>query len=446
MFPLQLFRGHRKPSWASFFAAFFAVWMGFSESDAASPTGPAKKRILTKRADIMACSDVIQTGASPLMVQAPLLRYTITSFDPNWFNPNGSQQGAPLFTLRIASQLLAYADRLTLRVHAWADTSLASGNPLSSPIEVFDRTTVPLSDAFVGVPLTSGQIFGLDFQSGGGTDFRNSDLYAMTVERREVPQMNLHLEFALYCSGAPVAENGVNVRFETTAKVRYVRTVRALSPGTDVGASRPASIYTLSPVFQISSDLLNDKTFEYAPGESRLEIFLYELEEGQNPKDAFRGLEFARFPADQFPAVYPAHLPALQPGRRYAWRVRALLRGPESRYTYSNGLYFLVDPRLDNSSGGASGAASSGILSEPADIPQQTRYGDEYPARVLAALKMILGPNYDIVAGSGGSGKDKVPAQGLIRLNGQPYSLEELEKLAKGFGAGRHRVTKVKFE
>lgn len=426
-------------------SAGIALAIGWLIGADAFAATPGKTRILKKRADITACSDLIQTGASPMLVQAPLLRYTITSFDPNWFNPNGSQQGAPLFTLRIASQLLPYADRLSLRVHVSADTALGSGGPLSNPIEVFDQTTLPLNEGLVGVPLTSGQVFGLDYQAGGGTDFRNSDLYAMTVERREVPQMNLRLEFSLFCSGAPVAENGVNVRFETTAKVRYVRTVRALSPGTDVGSARPATIFTLSPVFQISSDLFNDKTFEYAPGESRLEVFLYELEEGQDPKDAFRGLEFARFPADQFPAVYPAHLPGMQPGRRYAWRVRALLRGPESRYSYSNGLYFLVDPRLDNSSGDPTNA-SSGILSAPADIPQQTRYGDDYPARVLAALKVILGPNYDVVTGPAGAGKDKMPAQGLIRLNGQPYSLEELEKLAKRFGAGRHRVTKVKFE
>jgi hypothetical protein len=367
-----------------------------------------------------------------------LLRYTITSFDPNWFNPNVAQQGAPLFTLRIAPQLLPYADRLSLRVHVWADTNPRPGNPLAAAVEVFDRTTAPLNTGVVGVPLTSGQVFGLDFQ-GGGTDFRNSDLYALVVERREVPQMNLHLEFSLFCSGAPVAENGVNVRFETTAKVRYVRSVRALSPGTAVASLRPASIFTLSPVFQISSDLLNDKAFEYAPGEARLEIFLYELEDGQDPKDAFRGIEYAWFPADRFPAPYPADLPGLMPGRRYVWRARALLRGPESRYSYSNGLWFQVDPRLDNSFG----SNSSRILTEPPDIPQQTRYGDDYAARVLAALKIILGSHYDRVAGSG---NDKTPAQGLIRLNGQPYSLEDLEKLAKGFAASRLRVTKVKFE
>jgi hypothetical protein len=127
------------------------------------------------------------------------------------------------------------------------------------------------------------------------------------------------------------------------------------------------------------------------------------------------------------------------PGRSYAWRVRALLRGPESRYAHSNGLWFRVDPRLDDATGGE----SREILTPPMDIPQQVRFGDDYEKRVLSALKLILGPNHDLVAGPGA---DKVPAQGLIRLNGQPYSLEELEQLARRFHSGRLRVTRLKFE
>jgi hypothetical protein len=403
------------------------------------PAAP-NKRIVSKRADIMACSDAIQTAGAALTVQAPLLRYTITAFNPNWFDPHASRQGPPLFTLRISPQLMPYADRLTLRVHVSADTALGgSGGSFASVLQVFDRTTEPLGASRVGVPLTSGEVFGLDFQAGTGTDFRGSDLYAQVAEKREVPPMNLRLEFSLFCSGAPVAENGVNVAFGPTAKVRTVRTVRALSPGADVAASRAPSVFTLFPLFRISSELYDAKTFEYAPEESRLEVFVYEVDEGQSPQDAFRGLEFARFPADRFPAIYPADQPGLVPGRVYAWRARALLRGPESRYSYSNGLQFRVDPALANAAGEAPPAA----LSEPPVLPGQVRYGETYSRRVLAALKIILGPGYDAVLGAR---RDQVPAQGLIRLNGRPYSLEELEALARQFAGGSQRVTRIRFE
>src|SRR5690606_15865711 len=109
-------------------------------------------------------------------------------------------------------------------------------------------------------------VFSLDFQPG--TDFRHGDFYHLTVERREVPQMNLRLEFSLFCSGQPVAENGAVVRFEASARIRHVRTVRAIAPGADVGRGRAAMIHTTSPAFQVASELLNEQAFEYAPGEA----------------------------------------------------------------------------------------------------------------------------------------------------------------------------------
>ena len=429
-----IFRRGRVPG--LFFNAFFLAALVAWVSDAQGQPVPSRKGHLVKRADILACSDVIQTGTSPLSVQAPLLRYTITSFNPNWFHPETAQQGTPLFTLRIAPVLMPYADRLSLRVRVRADTNLA-GNPLASPVEAFDRTSTALNEGLVGIPLTSGMVFNLDFQ--GGTDFRNSDFYQLVMTRRTVPAMNLRFEFSLFCSGIPVAENGTAVRFESEARFRYVRQVRALSPGSDISGGRPASIFTLTPVFQVASDLLNDNVFEYAPGEARLEIFLHEVGEGQSPHDAFRGLEMARFAADRFPVPYPPDQPGLIPGRRYAWRVRALLRGPESRYSYSNGMQFVVDPRLDNS-GSGDGERPTTVSASRAG-PGQIRYGDDYAKRTLAALKIILGPDHDMLPRDG-----LIPAQGLVRLNGRPFTLEELEKLAREFGAGRQRTTRIRFD
>ncbi|MCD6025284.1 MAG: hypothetical protein K0Q91_2200, partial [Fibrobacteria bacterium] len=141
----------------------------------------------------------------------------------------------------------------------------------------------------------------------------------------------------------------------------------------------------------------------------------------------------------RFPVMYPADQPSLVPGCTYVWRARALLRGPQSRYSYSNGLQFRVDPALDNTTA----EAPPGALSDPPVLPGQARYGETYSRRVLAALKIILGPGYDAVLGAR---RDQVPAQGLVRLNGRPYSLEELESLARQFASGRQRVTRIRFE
>lgn len=396
----------------------------------------ARQFALVKRTDFTACADLIQTSSHPLTVIAPSLNYTIASFDPNWFNTDASQQGAPLFTV-LTSPLLRGTGPLTLRVYVWADTAVGSD---TGRIVLFDRVTQALDSGDVGVYLTSNQIFALPFQSGGVSFNQNNPLYNLIAQQRQVPPMDLHIGLFLFCGGVPVTESGVNVSFQSTTLLRYVHTLQALSPGTDVANSKPVPIYTLSPLFQIVSDLFNSQDFQYPPDEPKMEIFLYEVHEGQSAPDVLNGTEFAKFPVpDQFPVTYPPGLPLFVPGHVYAWRVRALLRGPESEYRFSNALYFQVDSRL----GGGSDQSSTTILSEREAIANQVLYSDDYVKRVLAALKIILGENFGMLDLSR---TEKIPAKGHIRLNGRPYSLEELERLASEFQQSRHSVTRVRFQ
>jgi hypothetical protein len=151
------------------------------------------------------------------------------------------------------------------------------------------------------------------------------------------------------------------------------------------------------------------------------------------------GLEFAKFGIfGESPTPYPANQPQLQPGMTYVWRARAVLRGPTSDYLYSDPLYFKVDERLE---GGSSIPRSE--LSELTTVEQQIKYGDDYSKRVMAALKIILGDNFEIFDLSRAG---KIPAKGQIRLNGHPYSLEELERLAREFHQSRHSVTRLRFQ
>ena len=73
----------------------------------------------------------------------------------------------------------------------------------------------------------------------------------------------------------------------------------------------------------------------------------------------------------------------------------------------------------------------------------QIKYGDDYSKRVMAALKIILGDNFEIFDLSRAG---KIPAKGQIRLNGHPYSLEDLERLAREFHQSRHSVTRLRFQ
>ncbi len=390
----------------------------------------------------------VATSQNDLTVVAPILEYTVTTFDPGWFASNQSAGAPVLFTLVIDPSLKQYAGSLRLRVQITADTTLGR-NPSAPQVMAFDRISDTLSADQIGVPLTSGQVFDLRYQTGG-LDFNQSDLYGLVTQNHQAPEMNLHFRFRLTCedAGDPLGNSGdINIAVVDPAnwsanygKLRYVNTVQALSPGTDASNPKPVSIYTLNPVFQIASELFNNQEFIYPPGEPKMRIYLYTVPAGTNPVDALQGMEFAQFPVpNQYPITYPAGLPQLTPGQTYVWRARATLRGPADEYLYSNALYFRVDPLLDNS--GA--PPSPDALSDLTNFAQQVQYGDDYVKRVMAALKIILGDNYDIFDVSRAN---KIPAKGQIRLNGQPYSLEELEALAREFQQSSHSVTRIRFQ
>jgi hypothetical protein len=268
----------------------------------------------------------------------------------------------------------------------------------------------------------------------------------VVAQKRQAPEMNLHFSFALTC------EDNVTLFAATTTvevselggavgRLRYVKNLQALYPGTQVTNPRPVNVYTINPIFKVVSELFNRVEYEYPAGEPKVEIFLYELLAGERPEDAINGLEFAKFGMfDESPIAYPAHLPRLEPGRTYVWRARANLRGPTSDYLFSKPLYFKVDERLEGGSGATMPVSE---LTDLRTIEQQIKFGDDFAKRVFAALKIILGENFEVFDLSRAG---KLPAKGQIRLNGHPYTLEELERLAREFHQSKHSLTRLRFQ
>ena len=110
------------------------------------------------------------------------------------------------------------------------------------------------------------------------------------------------------------------------------------------------------------------------------------------------------------------------------------LRGPVDRWVPSNPMVFRFshNPNV--------------IVKDPLDafkeVPNFISVGDDYTKRLLAALKIILEENYEIFVASLGN---RVPVKGQIRWNGQPYSLEQLEKLAQTFSRKNNTLTRMRF-
>jgi hypothetical protein len=394
------------------------------------------------RAKFNSCADQEAGASHALQVQTPALKYTVTNFDPSWFDTDHPQNAPTLFLLTINQTLDSLAGKLRLRVQIVADTSLGK-NP-SSGLIGFDRISGPLDASQIGITMRSNEVFELPW-SAGGTDFQNSQLYELILEKRAAPEMNLIFKFNLTCepsTGAAFADAQtapIMIAGSDEGRLRYVKMIQALYPGTRITNPNPVPLYTVMPIFKVASELFNTKVYDYPPDQARIEIFLYELPTGSNPKDAMDGMEFAKFGIfGESPTPYPPNQPQLEPGMTYVWRARALLRGPTSDYLYSDPLYFKVDERLE---GGSSIPRSE--LSELTTVEQQIKYGDDYSKRVMAALKIILGDNFEVFDLSRAG---KIPAKGQIRLNGHPYSLEELERLAREFHQSRHSVTRLRFQ
>lgn len=398
----------------------------------------ALPRMVRAKAHVNACPEV-SGNASDLSVQTPIFKYTVTNFDPSWFDTDHPEKAPTLFTLFINPDLRKYASQLRLRVQVLADTSLGRDQDQSSALIAFDRTTRPLDSLDIGRVIPSQQVFDLDWENGG-VDFDQSALYDVILEKRAAPEMNLIFRFNLNCEGDPVARAGIGtIKLEEEGHLRYVKMIQALYPGTGINSPTPVPIYSVTPIFKVASELFNKTQFDYPPDEPKIEIFIYEVPAGTNPRDALDGLEYAKFGLfDESPSAYPAGLPLLQPGMTYVWRARALLRGPTTDYLYSDPLYFKVDERLEG--GSSMPAAEAGDITS---LAEQIKYGDDYGKRVMAALKIILGDNFEIFDLSRNG---KIPAKGQIRLNGHPYSLEELERLAREFHQSRHSVTRLRFQ
>ncbi|MDB5050281.1 MAG: hypothetical protein JWO30_3352 [Fibrobacteres bacterium] len=398
------------------------------------------------RSLVDACPEVSKDAAAVaanLTVTTPGLQYTVTNFDPSWFDTEHQANAPTLFFLTMSPALAnqPYSNSLRLHMQIVADTS--RGHHQGEQIVAFDRVSGPIDAASIGTTLRSNEVFEFPWQVGG-TAFTNSPLYNLILDRHGAPEMDLIFKFSLTCENvSSIAQNSVTVQVDSLGgnigRLRFVKMIQALYPGTKITNPTPVPLYTITPIFKVASELFNTVEFDYPPDQPKIEIFVYELPSGTNPKDAMDGLEFAKFGIfKDSPTPYPSGLPQLEPGMTYVWRARAILRGPTSDYLYSDPLYFKVDERLE---GGSSIPASE--ISDIKTLQDQIKFGDDYSKRVMAALKIILGDNFEIFDQSRAG---KLPAKGQIRLNGHPYSLEDLERLAREFHQSRHSVTRLRFQ
>jgi hypothetical protein len=384
---------------------------------------------------------LMQTGQPLITVFKLQFEKTITHISPGWFDFEESGNAPTMFSILINPGLrnAAAANRLRLGVYITADTALDQEG--AGEFVVLDRLYY-LSEEHIGVMLTSNEVLDLPRDNSGGVSGSSSELLDLFAREGQIPSVNLDFKFGLTCDQATYAQWAAT-RITLTDQIdsiqgelRHVNVPQALSPGADIRSANPQELsVSTPPSFHIFSELLVPE-INYV-GEPKLTLEIYELIEGEWPVNAVNGVPYYSFPIyghEGFFIPYPPEAPPLTPGRTYVWQVIAHLRGPTTTDLVSNALYFRVsDDQI----------AGLEELTGQKTIEGLILYADDYNRRLFAALKIILRENYDLfIAGL----KDNQPIKGHIRWNGQPFTLDQIEALAKKFHQEKCTLTRVRFQ
>ncbi len=402
-------------------------------------------------------------GVPAVQFFAKPFEHTVTNISPGWFNlENVASASAPVFfQIQINPSLRARAanGQLHLGVYIVADPI---NNRLTDQTYVMVDELYRVEEQHVGGLITSGEVFNMDKASDGQSSTEAQLEELLAVGGGKAPSMDLKTQLKLTCDHTTVtaweklrieAEGAGTFDVNKPANLRNVENIKALSPGSRTSSRSPAEIYEFAPTFIITSDLYGEE-FDYGP-DPKFTLFIYEVVPGERSVEALSGVELLSFDVfgkegkgnSSIPAPYPSYAPLLEAGKTYVWRVRANLRGPSVDYMYSNALQFKVSTLLG---GGDAGLERPGLATDVPNFVSEKKHidgflssTDDYNKRLMAALKIILGENYDIFVSSLG---DKAPIKGHIRWNGQPFSLEQIEKLAKEFLKDKHTLTRLHFQ
>ncbi len=380
-----------------------------------------------------ACSDSLGVGNGLTVLSNPFPQpnLTVTNFSFDWFESGG----VSFFSVYIDPALLqaAQANQLKLGV-------LITGKPKGS-----SQAPSVLVDALYQVPpqntgvwTSSEEVF--DFpQVGSGTYVSSTTLEAFQDNSGKTVPISLEAKLKLTCVDGYTSQNWQEILDEEISFNGNIdpniQNIDALSPGAS-SPQNPGIISEEYPNFYFNSSLVSSD-IHYATGEVKFIIYLTEILEGESPYDAINNSSIPfitiREGEPAAAATYPLSKPPLKEGALYGWRIAMRLRGPQDKWIYSYPLFFryVNNPTI--------------TTEDPFDPLKQVEnfvsVGDDYNKRLFAALKIILEDNYEIFVASIGN---RIPVKGQIRWNGQPYTLEQLEKLAQSFSRQNNSLTKMR--
>lgn len=208
-----------------------------------------------------------------------------------------------------------------------------------------------------------------------------------------------------------------------------------LSPGssTSDGYEQTASA---TPTFVFAGNL---DGFDLG-GESPYRLSIWEIHENETLSEALERRALRSAKVARSPVTWDPGWPALEPGKRYLWRVDAILRGTAVDWLPSTPFGF----RIPNPSTGAGTGSSSGDGRSQATLGVSLPPGSGTPQatpeqlEILQALSLIIGPYRPVLEQLV---RTSLPDPYGLRLGMRPATRTDFQDLVRDILEGRATVT-----
>ena len=271
----------------------------------------------------------------------------------------------------------------------------------------------------------------------GGISGDDSPFRSLLDRTGDIPAGRMILTLGLACSTDgqdPMdASNSSISRIPGTDWLNFsgtyqpARSPQLVSPGAPSGSGFPALVAS-PPVFVFSGNL--DRA--YTGGTAPYRILVWELPADASLDQVQSVLPTRTLEVRRGVVPWPTSWPALEPGKRYVWRVDALLHGVTDDWLPSSTWEFSVPyPASPAGSSGAnlSATASQVMIPQVSGTPEQNEM-----AQLLALLAGPFRPGVEPEL------RTKLPDPSSLLVAGRPATLEELRNLVQDVLAGRLSV------
>jgi len=162
-------------------------------------------------------------------------------------------------------------------------------------------------------------------------------------------------------------------------------------------------------------------------------LSVWEVPDGSSLDDAQSRNPIRTTQISRGPVVWPSAWPPLEAGKKYVWRVDALMHGITDDWLPSSTWGFTVPSPSTATQSGSSGAVATAAAAVSIPLVSGTAEQNEI-LQLLAVLAGQYRPNVE------GELRTKLPDPSSLTIGGRPATLDDLRSLVQDYLSGRTLV------